>query len=186
MFNIFGKGKRSESKDFTEASDSLDAIIKEAQRQGWLEDRDLKFIPEILSIYDDASNYFTNLIYDANNEEPGTRETMVYLVSRYLFAKGVEGVILWGATSDGKISVYFHPKHLHGDIETEVPKHLNKVVMESVSVGESLFRVHQGWVIEQQKHSQAIDLNREIQEVVKWMPKMGIHYALYNQYQFLK
>mgnify|MGYP000129332187 CR=1 FL=1 len=45
--------------------DSVDAMILEATRQGWLPDRDLGFIPELVSIYKNAAEYFIEIIADS-------------------------------------------------------------------------------------------------------------------------
>jgi len=163
--------------------DSLGAMIIEANRQGWLPDRNLSFIPEILPIYQKAAEYFTKFIYES---EPEYLETFVYHTCRYLFAKGVEGVILWGMSPAGKVSVYFHPKHLLGDIETEVPHHLHKTVVDSMLVGESLFEAHQGFVLQAQKNKDDINLHAEVSLTLQWISRFGITYALYNRYQALK
>ena len=90
----------------SEPRDSSEAMIMEAKRQGWLQE--LKFIPELIPIYHNAADYFLGEIEKC---EPRMRETLVFDCSRYLFAKAVEGVILWGSSLDGKISVFFHPDY---------------------------------------------------------------------------
>ena len=158
-------------------------MFNEAERQGWLRNRDLGTISELMSMYKNAANYFVELIDDADS---GSRESIVYHTCRYLFAKGVEGVILWGIAPSGNISVYFEPKHLLGEIETEVPKHLHKVVCDSMSVADGLFKAHQNFIIESQKSSRPIDLKAEIVKTVEWIPRFGISYALFKQYQVLR
>ena len=113
------------------------------------------------------------------------RETMVFHICRYLFAKGVEGVILWGGSKDGKIYVYFHHKHFTDKFETEVPAKYHSLVEDSMKTGVSLFKAHQEWVIQKQNAKAEIDLSKEIEEVIKWIPRFGIAFALHNKYQAL-
>ena len=89
--------------------DSIGAMIDEVRQQGWLPQDELSIIHEIMHIYSQASEYFLDFI---DEQDQQYRESLVYHTCRYLFAKAVEGVILWGASRDGNISVYFHPKHL--------------------------------------------------------------------------
>ena len=145
--------------------------------------RTIKFIPEITKIYQEASDVFTKIISDAESE---LRESIVSNSCRYLFAKAVEGVILWGLSEQGRISVYFHPKQLTDEIETEVPKHLHKIVVESQSIGERLFKAHQGVVIQSQKKGMNLDLAKEIQQTIQWIPRLGVSYALFNNYHVLR
>jgi hypothetical protein len=162
--------------------DSVQAMITAAESQGWLHDREIMIVPELLNMYNQASDYFYKLI---NENDPRYRETFVFHTCKYLFAKGVEGVILWGASPDGKISVFFHPRHLVGEFESEVPTHLHKVVLDSLKVGETLFQAHQGWIIKQQESGKNLDLDREIKETLEWIPRLGMSYALENQYETL-
>jgi hypothetical protein len=174
----------SEKPDVTpKKRDSVDAMIEEAARQGWLPDRTLGLIPEIANIYKSAADHFLTVI---NESEPRMRETLAYHVCRYLFAKGVEGVILWGLAPDGKISIYFHEKHLVGDVETEVPAHLHKTVIDSMKIGESLFKAHQQFVIQAQQRGVGIDIKEEMKSTVTWVSQFGISYALFHKYQALR
>jgi hypothetical protein len=162
--------------------DSLEAMLTEAEHQGWLPERTIGSIPELIGIYTGASKYFVDLILET---EPVMRETMTCHVCRYLFAKGVEGVILWGLSKDGNVSVYFHPKHLVGEIETEVPPHLHSIVIQSLSVGESLFWAHNRFIMKQQENGSEIDYIGETATVLRWLPKLGISYALFKRYHEL-
>lgn len=175
----------SKSKDPGSAPpvDSVGAMLSEAQRQGWLVGKELRFIPELESIYKSASEYFASLVEES---EPKLRETMTFHSSRYLFAKAVEGVILWGMSSDGNVSVFFHPRHLEGEVETEVPRHLHNVVIDTMSLGESLFKVHQNWVIAAQKGGRDFCLRDETQKTLRWIPKFGINYGLFKNYHTLR
>ena len=164
-------------------SDAKETLFAEAERQGWLPGRELSFIPEIQHIYERAANYFLDFIED---QDPKMRETLAFHVCRYLFAKGVEGVILWGASSDGNISVGFHPKHLAGEIETDVPKHLHETVTRALPIGESLFRVHQKRILDHQNAETALDLHEELKTTLQWIPRLGISYGLFNKYQALR
>jgi len=163
--------------------DSLDAMILEATSQGWLSDRNFEMIPEIVNIYNEAADYFIDIIEES---DPRMHESLVYHTCRYLFAKGVEGVILWGLASDGKVSVYFNPKHLNGDIDTGLPPNLHKVVINSIPIGESLFRAHQEFVIHHQKSGLKIDIHAEIVKTLQWAARFGIRYALFHKYQILR
>lgn len=163
--------------------DSITAMINEARQQGWLVQDQLAFIPEIMNIYSQASEYFLDLIAE---EDPQYRQTLVYHTCRYLFAKAVEGVILWGPSPGGEISVYFHPKHLVGELKTEVPSHLHQTVIESQEVGESLFRAHKDWIIECQEKGVSLDLSDEIRKTIEWIPRFGISYALQKNYHAMR
>jgi len=163
--------------------DSVEAMIFEAERQGWLEDRDFGMISELTSIYRKASKKFFELIDESDSRY---RETFVHHTCRYLFAKSVEGVILWGASPDGRISINFHPNGMTGKIDTDLPPQLNKFVIESMAVGESLFKAHQSYVIMKCKtDSENIDIQVEIAKTILWIPKFGISYALSKNYQSL-
>ena len=164
----------------TGPKDSVGAMISEATRQGWLPI--LGSIPELVSVYENVPDYFMNII---DGSEPRMRETIMYHICRYLFAKGVEGVILWGLAPDGQISVYFDIKHLIDGIVTEVPHHLHETVVDSMCVGESLFRAHQEFIIQAQKVGLEIDLRQETIDTLKWIPRLGISYALFHKYQAL-
>lgn len=177
------KNNKPDHQNATDPKDSIGAMISEATRQGWLQDSDLGFIPELVSIYKNAADHFTNII---DKSEPKMRETLMYHTCRYLFAKGVEGVILWGISPHGKVSVYFHSKHLVESVETEVPKHLHAIVINSMPIGESLFRAHQYFIIQSQKKGHYIDLQNEMCETVQWIPRLGISYALYNKFHELR
>lgn len=164
-------------------ADAMDTLLTEAETQGWLPGRELSLIPEILPIFNNAASYFLNYIEE---QEPMRRETLMFHTCRYLFAKGVEGVILWGAAPKGKISVYFHPKHLLGEIETEVPKHLHQFVLNSLPEGESLFRVHQKRVLDLQKSGKPVDLHEEMKTTLTYITRLGISYGLFHKYQELR
>jgi len=182
---MFWKKKDQQNKSNKDniINDSIDAMIAEATRQGWLPDRDLGMIPELVDIYKNAANHFSNMIFET---EPEYRETLMYHTCKYLFAKAVEGVILWGMTSDGQISVYFHPKHLTEGIETEVPFHLHQIVIDSMSIGDSLFRAHQEFVIQSLEKGVEISVDEEIAKTIQWISSFGIGFALFNNYQALR
>jgi TPR repeat protein len=171
----------NEESQQKQCKNSLDAIIAEAKRQGWLRD-DFGYIPELLNIYTPASKYFMDLLLKT---EPEMQETMKYEICRYLFAKGVEGVILWGLSNDGKISVNFHPKHLTEEIETEVPKHLHELVVQSRSVGETLFWAYNRFMLKQQEAGADLNCHEEALNVLRWIPKLGISYALFKEFHQL-
>jgi len=161
---------------------SIQAVFAEAEKQGWLVGQNVNFIPEIMGIYGKASDYFLQMIEEA---DPKFRETLAFHVSRYLFAKGVEGVIQWGASPKGNISVFFHPKHLHGVMEFEIPPEYRHLVDESVKIGENLFRAHQINIMERQTKHNKLDIRLEMYDVINWMPRLGISYALNKGYHEL-
>jgi hypothetical protein len=177
------KSKNSDQEYSASPKDSIDAMILEATRQGWLTNRNLAHIPELVSIYENASDYFMNVV---DKSDQKMRETLVYHICKYLFAKAAEGVILWGTSPGGNISVYFHSKHLVGDCETEVPRHLHKAVIDTMSIGESLFRAHQEFVVQSQKQGLEFDLHEEIAKTIQWIPRFGINYALYHKFDALR
>jgi hypothetical protein len=164
-------------------TDSVDAMTKEAIRQGWLEDIGLKMVPELVNIYSDAADYFMDVIDDT---EPRLRETIVYHVCKYLFAKGVEGVIKWGSSPEGKLSVCFHAGNLSGNMDIELPKHLHKVVLDSQLVGESLFKAHSKFMLDCRSSGIRVDIREEISKSVEFISKLGVHYALFNNMQILR
>jgi hypothetical protein len=161
--------------------DSVDAMLSEARAQGWLQDS-MGRIPELVTLYKNAADDFMGLVRES---EPDGRQTLMFHICRYLFGKAVEGVILWGAAPHGNISVYFHPKHLVGEVETEVPVHLHKVVIDSMSIGETLFRAHQAFVIQSQKEGIGIDLEDEMAKTLQWIPRLGVSYALHRKFNLL-
>lgn len=163
--------------------DSIDAMIYEAKQQGWFRGKTLSIIPELLKIYKGAADHFMKMI---EAEDTQYRETLMYHTCRYLFAKAVEGVILWGNSPDGKISVYFSPKHIFNDFETEVPQHLHQTVIDSMPVGESLFKAHQKFVIQAQTSGLDINLREEMQNTIYWITRLGMSYALFNRFGLLR
>ncbi|NLV44323.1 MAG: hypothetical protein GXY07_07465 [Candidatus Hydrogenedentes bacterium] len=180
MFNWLRKGKKGE-RTSNKRDDSIKAMMRVAEARGILEGDSLAFIPEITPMYKRASNFFLQLLAE---QEPEMTETMASLICRYLFAKGVEGVMLWGASPNGHISILFHPKHLVGPMETDVPPHLHKLVVDSLHLGEELFRAHQAFVMEHQ-FEDSFDLDAEIEKTIEWMPRFGISYGLAQRYQVL-
>lgn len=177
MVNQINENKESRSKPPA----SVEAMLAEARKQGWLFN-ELLFIPELAGLYADASEHFIKFI---SGLSPCEKNNYALQVSRYLFAKAVEGVILWGHSPDGKISVLFHVKHITEKFETEVPFHLHKVVEDSMAIGESLFNAHLEWVRDQLDKKESIDLDLEIKDVFLWTPRLGICYGLSKQYDSL-
>ncbi len=168
--------------------DSLDAMILEAKSQGWLSDNNIAIIPEIANVYDSASKYFLETIL---NGEPEATQTMTFYVCRYLFVKGVEGVVLWGMSSNGLISVYFDHNHLFDDIQTDLPEHLHNEVTSTLTIGESLFFAHQKYVLYKQRKNLAnsfddTDISREVELAVNWIPRFGITYAINRGYDAMR
>jgi hypothetical protein len=149
-------------------------MMEEAESQGWLSG-ELKWIPELESMCNRASDYFFEIIQE---QEPEEQQEFMFHCCRYLFAKGNEGVILWGLSPSGRVSVFFHPRHLFGEFETEVPSHLHSIVLDTMPVGEALFNAVERWVIASQESGLEFDLNHEIKETLRWVLKLGIHHGL--------
>jgi TPR repeat protein len=158
------------------------AMLQEAEIRGCLEGGSLAAIPELHGMYQSAAINLFKLITDI---EPEARQSAAFQFSRYLFAKGVEGVILWGATSDGNISVYFDPRHVTRKFETEVPKQFHQIVEDSMEVADFLFGAHQRWILAEQKANRDPDISREIGGLLRWMPLFGISWAMNNHLQYL-
>ena len=180
MFNWLRKEKKNTSNN-NDAEDSIKAMMRVGEARGMLEGGSLAFIPEITPMYKKASKFFLDLLAE---QEPEMMETFACLICRYLFAKGVEGVMLWGASPNGHISILFHPKHLVGPLETDVPPDLHQLVVDALPLGEELFRAHQAFVLEHQ-FEDAFDLDDEIEKTFEWMPRFGISYGLAQKYQVL-
>lgn len=93
--------------------DFVELLIQGAQDQGWLaKNRELKFIPELLSMQSDATGYLLEFMFQQLVEDEKMATTFTFMMTRYLFAKSIEATIAWGHSKDGKISIYYHTKHL--------------------------------------------------------------------------
>lgn len=164
------------------AAGSYDFIFAEAQRQGWL-GKSLSVIPEVLDIYRKGSIYFYEFIRKADSQY---HEALVYQAVRYLFAKGVEGVIIWGKTPDGKISIGFDTHYLvEQNYNYEINEEYHYLIDEALSIGESLFKVHQSFILEQQRLNKKFHLFRQMQDTLECIPMFAVHYGLYKQYDSL-
>ena len=161
------------------AKDSIDAMLSCAKEQLWLQDNELIVIPELVSVCKSGSERILEMI---NNAEPEAKNEMALCATKYLFAKGVEAVILWGISSDGIISIDFHPEHITEKFETGVPAHLHSIVENTMGVGKSLFSAHQQWVSGQLKVGNEVDIDREIENIIEWSPSFGVHFAMHNNF----
>lgn len=154
---------------------SLKAMTAEAARQGWMEGTQLNMVPELADMYSQSTSHFMQLF---PGEDLDMLQPLVYHCTRYLFAKGVEGAILWGLSPDGKISIYIDPKHLTDTFQTEVPSHLHQTVVDSMAVGDSLYEAHRRFVQRAREAGRDVDLRAEIAETLTWAPRFGMHYGL--------
>lgn len=153
----------------------LKAMIVEANRQGWLHSAQPDIISEIAPIFDQAATYYLHLIDGA---EPAKHEPLALHFCRYLFAKGVEGTILWGLSPGGAGSFRFDPRQVILSCDAAVPTHLHDTVADTMDIGESLYRSHEQHVQLARTAGRTLDLHAEIEEALTWIPRLGMHYAL--------
>ncbi|MBK9519672.1 MAG: tetratricopeptide repeat protein [Anaeromyxobacter sp.] len=173
--------------------DSGDAIIDEAERLGLLVDRDIGFIPEAMPMFERASVAFHRLVVDAMRMAAASRDPQQGLAvmqrsCMYLFGKGVQAVMVWGLTSDGKFGLDFQPGEMIQmklGPSPELSPEANQAAAGTMKFGIPLFAAHQAFmqeVIPTMPHADEAFVQSEMLKTLQWVPKIAISYGLKKGY----
>jgi hypothetical protein len=172
---------------------SGDAIIEEAERLGLLVDRDFGVIPEAMPMFERASVAFHRLVIDAMQRAAASRDPQQGLAvmqrsCMYLFGKGVQAVMVWGCTSDGKFGLDFQPSEMAqmklGPCP-ELPPESNRLAADTMKYGMALFGAHQEFMQDVIPTMPFVDeafVQSEMLNTLQWVSKVGISYGLMKGY----
>jgi hypothetical protein len=167
---------------------SASAILSAARARGLVEG-ELNMIPELESIFRQGERHLYNAVVNAMDFAKGRRVpefgmTVMQNACKYLFIKGVEAVILWGQTGDGKISLGIDPREIV-DLEvvtTDLSPEHHEMALASMQFAAPLFYAHHHFVlarldvIPELEHEDFI--RREMAEALEWVSRVAISFAL--------
>ena len=185
MFDFGEKRKRSETED------SLHAMAKAAKASGLIRNSELDTIPELVPVLSQGSEMFFKLAVQsmaraASQQDPQGGLAMMQRACMYLFAKGVEAVLLWAKSSDGRISMGFEPSELTTlDISTDLPPDQHRLAVDALGQGKLLFDAHTQFMIESCDDGRVVDekhVQAEMRKTLLWIPRFAMAYAVARNY----
>ena len=188
------KAQRNVVPDHKAARDSSEVIVNAALAQGWIKDKELNFIPELLPVFAEATEFFFDLVVQSMNDaaqrkDPQSGIAVMQRVCMYLFAKGIEAVMLWRDSPDGKISIGVEPKHLVNlDIKTDLDPGRHKIAIEKMECGGMLFEAHNKFMIQTLRDRQSPGLfgeeyvRSEMRKTIEWIPRIAMCHAILQGY----
>ena len=174
-------------------NDSAEALISEAQRLGLINGRDLGFIKEVLPMFGEPCRMFHQIAIDGMTKAAAAGDPLsgLALMQRscmYLFGKGVQAVMVWGTTSDGKFGLDFEPSEMIQmslGPSPELSPEQNKTAADSMQYGVPLFAAHQAFMEAVMPTLPAVDeafVRAEMLKTLQWVPRIAISYGLMKGY----
>lgn len=108
---------------------------------------------------------------------------LVHRGMRYLFAKAVELVVVWGRSKDGKVSITLDPRLLKypGDIliDPTISKDIQKRILDAAASADQLFRAYQRYATrESPPAGEAADRAAEVCAALTWTARIALSWAL--------
>lgn len=187
MFGKFFGRKRQEKRAESTSSGmstsgySVEAMLGVARRNALFdEEGEFPMIPELLPVFSKASKFFLTTIQSA---PPMYLETFMHHSCRYLWGKSVEAAFLWAKSPDGNISINFEPGEMAREIlTTELPQHLEKIVLSSLDGFLPYFKAHQQAMMANQHSMRPVQIQKEITDTLEYLPRIGLAYAISKGY----
>lgn len=161
---------------------STTAMLNKAFVEGWFDGNLVypKGMDEIIQSLSKMTDYFYEFTYDI--APPVIIEANSLLISEYLFAKGVEGLISLGPELDRDFYFCFTTAHLT-EFETLLPAHLHIMTEQTKRTGANLYQAFHNYIIE--TRGEFIVTKEEVHELFTWMPLLGFAYGFKLGYYLL-
>ena len=173
-------------------SDTISVMMNVAKIQGILGDKSLGFIPELSSTIEKSTAFFHQIALDmmssaAQAQDPQAGVAAMQRICIYMFAKGVEAVMLWADSPDGNISIGFEPSELSDlNIQTDLDPKRREIVLSCFPLGDALFQAHNEFMVQELTTPPGHDeawCHEEMEKAIRWSMQFGIGYALTQGYQ---
>jgi hypothetical protein len=173
--------------------DSVDAMLVAAVAQKLVKSKnDLGVAPKVMPILARASDVFCDIAIKAlelasERDDPKAGAAVMQRACMYLFAKGVEGVMLWGNARYGEISIGFEPADMLSlRLSTDLPADQHELAVASREHGKMLFDAHYRFLLERMRQSSG-DLGwdfvrEETHKTLQWVPRIAVSFALMMGY----
>ena len=166
-------------------TDSRTVVLDAAIDNGLIAGDELVLIPEVVPHLNDASRALYEVLLQRRKsgripDDDLSRACCV------LFAKGVEAVMLWGASPTGMVSFLVDRSLQILAIEPTIPTCYHSVIAESAPLAIPLLRKQQDWSNRQpQLHTRSSDHLEEIRKMLEWLPLIGMTHAYQRGYDAL-
>lgn len=164
-------------------SDIANVLIEYAKDKKIIQGEQLSFIPEISSAYTSAIDFFMDCYPKLQHKN---RYSYINALSKYLFVKSVEGVILWGVAPKGEISVCFNVQDIDDEnsYTTDLPPDLHNCIIGLSHIGEQLYRIYISYLEDENIYDEA-KLYQHTKTFLMYVFNIGISYALDDNMQTL-
>jgi len=171
---------------------SMSVMVDAAHKHKILVNNDLKIIPELTQFAQRGTDYFFPIAKDAmgkamRDSNPGFGIAVMQRICLYMFAKGIEAVMLWRDAPDGRISIEFKQNELATmEITTDLNPDRRKVVNDSAGLALPIFSAHNEFVSDSCRRGRgAADwVEGQMKEAINWSMLLGIAYAVEQGYGF--
>lgn len=157
------------------------AMIAAAVAVGILPEPALRTADKLRAMLDGAARSLTLVIIRCSGEK-GVDHGLVHRGMRYMFAKAVELVAVWGRSHDGKVSVAIDPRELKYPedilVDPTIPEDIQKIVRDSAASADQLFRAFQRSVSLRGQNDEIIDRTAEVCAALTWTARIALSWAL--------
>jgi len=181
----------SEKREQPETVDSVYVMSEAAETSGLISSGEIATIPELLPVLSQGSEMFFKLAVQsmaraAAQQDPQGGLPMMQRACMYLFAKGVEAVLLWAKSPDGRISMGFEPSELTTlDISTDLPPDQHRLAVDAMGGGRLLFDAHVQFMAGSWDDARQVDVKHvedEMRKTLLWIPRFAMAYAVARNY----
>lgn len=157
------------------------AMIAAAVAVGILPEPTLRTADKLRNMLDGAARSLTLVVIRCSGEH-GVDHGLVHRGMRYMFAKAVELVVVWGRSKDGKVAISLDPRELKYPenilIDPNISDHMRKTILESAALADRLFRAFQRCVSLRSQNGEPIDRTAEVCAALTWTARIALSWAL--------
>ncbi|HEY9072019.1 MAG TPA: hypothetical protein VIV61_17295 [Candidatus Ozemobacteraceae bacterium] len=157
-------------------------MIGAAVAVGILPEPGLRTADKLRGLLDGAARSLTLVVIRCSGPH-GVDQGLVHRGMKYLFAKAVELVVIWGRSKDGKVALTLDPKDLKypGDIliDPGISKDIQKRIIDSAASAEQLFRAYQRYISREDRPAgEPVDRAAEVCAAFTWTARIALSWAL--------
>lgn len=156
-------------------------MIGAAVAVGIIPEPTLRTADKLRDMLDGAARSLTLVIIRCSGEH-GVDHGLVHHGMRYMFAKAVELVVVWGRSKDGKVSIALNPRELKYPenilIDPSISEEMHKQIVDSASLADQLFRAFQRYVSTSGRNDETADRTAEVCAALTWTARIALSWAL--------